>query len=106
MASWADSGAPTSLLLSSPLLSSPLLFTWPNQSGRAQSGKSTLVERISSGNGQAMATGSEGAKSIIDLGLSYSVIDVGDEADEGKHKPTLSSGPLHGLDPQVVTGQS
>lgn len=64
--------------------------------GGHNSGKSTLISRLASRTGEAPsreADGSAGARNapgdVLDLGLSYTVLDVGDEADEGA--PSLSS---------------
>lgn len=62
--------------------------------GRHKAGKSTLLSRIASRTGEPPLPRTEGSKAgvvteALDLGLSYSVLDVGDEADEGKGSESI-----------------
>lgn len=54
--------------------------------GTHKTGKSTLISRLASPTGAAPNAEEEvatGGSEVLDLGLSYSFLDVGDEADEG-----------------------
>lgn len=54
--------------------------------GTSRTGKSTLISRVSSPTGEAVSTDDETTRGsdVLDLGLSYSCIDLGDDTDEGE----------------------
>lgn len=60
------------------------------ETGNHESGKSTLVSRLSTATGEAPKNESDGPLPTLDLGLSYSCVDVGEEdAEEGSCGWTL-----------------
>lgn len=53
--------------------------------GTSKTGKSTIISRLSTANGEALNGDDDltSGNDVLDLGLSYSCLDVGDESEEG-----------------------
>ena len=64
-----------------PMCVNERALTRPFTSGNSNTGKSTLLSRLASRSGEQNRAGQD----THDLGLSYDVLDIHDESDEGGH---------------------